>query len=77
MPLPALIIEAVMPDGHVPYSSFRGQDVGVGGKFSFGPFAGGPVRRATLSELRHLDRCTVLKIKQVHPEATIRFRRVK
>lgn len=75
--LPALSISAVMPDGHIPYSHFRTQNVGVGGSSAFfcGPFTGGPVRRATLAELRHLDRCTVLRIMRDYPEASIRIER--
>ena len=71
-----LVIQATLPDGHVPESYFRSQNVGVGGGYDFGPFRGGPVRRATLSEIRHLDRCAVLRMLARFPNATITFARV-
>jgi len=69
-----LVIEVVNPEGWAPYSHYRSQNVGVGGR-TFGPFAGGPVRRATQAELRHLDRCAILKALRAVPGGTIRFRR--
>lgn len=70
-----LVIEVVNAEGWAPWSSYRGQNVGVGGRYLSGPFAGGPVRRATQRELRHLDRCTILKALKAVPGGTIRFRR--
>ena len=62
--------------GYQPISYFRGQNVGVGGKHLFCPIAPGePVRRATQSELRRLDRWRIVQLLAKHPGGRIVIRR--
>jgi hypothetical protein len=64
------------PDGCTPVSMFRGQNVGVGGKYTTCPIAQGePVRRATLGELRLKDRLTIARYLAIYPDGVVVARR--
>lgn len=72
-----LNIEAFEGDQLSPiYSYSRGMNVGVGGRWS--RYATGePVRRATLNELRRMDRDTIVKLRAQYPDARIVVQRVR
>lgn len=76
MTQPHLTIAVVLPDGHTPVSWLRMMDVGVGGTHGYCRIAQGqPVRRATLRELRRLDRLVVADYAARYPDARITWRR--
>ena len=78
--MPSFIsIECYDPEtGHTPVSYFRGANVGVGGKHLFCAIAPGePVRRATLNEIRRIDRMQIAKMLASHPGHKIRWRRCR
>ena len=67
-----LTIGVKLPDGHVPVSTFRSQNVGVGGTHTFCKIAPGePVRRATQAELRKLDRIHIIELLTEYPDGQI------
>lgn len=72
-----LSIECYDPaTGHTPVSYFRGTNVGVGGRYMSCSIAQGePVRRATLNELRRIDRMNIAKMLERFPNHLIRWRR--
>lgn len=64
--------------GYEPESYFRGTDVGVGGRHGLAdPLGLGPcdVRKATLGELRRLDRIRIAQMLERFPGGTITVRR--
>ena len=72
-----LTIEAYVPaKGYAPESWFRGQSVGVGGRYTMCRIAPGePVRAATQGELRRLDRQRIDQMLARYPDAVIRVSR--
>lgn len=65
-----LTIGIRLPDGHMPVSTFRGTNVGVGGRFCR-TAPGEPVRRATLAEMRQRARASIAQMLRDHPTGTI------
>jgi hypothetical protein len=72
-----LSLECTCPNtGYTPVSYWRGQSVGVGGRFLHCDIAPGePVRRATQSELRRIDHQRAAQMQADWPGYVIRARR--